>query len=97
MSKGGYIYILTNKNNSTLYVGVTSDLANRIFEHKSRKYEGFTKKYNLEKLVYFEFLEAIEEAIQREKQIKAGSRKDKENLINKINPNWDELNCENYN
>lgn len=96
MAKGGYIYILTNKNNTTLYVGVTSNLFNRIYEHKNKIYKGFTAKYNLDKLVYFECFTSIEDAIAREKQLKGGSRKVKEELINKLNSSWEELECEKY-
>ena len=92
MEKGGYIYILTNKNNTTLYIGVTSNLFNRIHEHKTKKFKSsFTAKYNLGKLVYFESFSSIEEAIAREKQLKAGSRKKKEALINAENPEWLDL------
>jgi len=95
MERGGYIYILTNKNNTTLYIGVTSNLFNRIFEHKSKIYEtSFTAKYNLDKLVYFETFSTIEEAIAREKQLKAGSRKKKETLINLKNPDWNDITAE---
>ena len=90
--KGGVVYILTNKNNTTLYVGVTSDLITRVTQHKEKFYKSsFTARYNLMKLVYFETFHSIEEAIQREKQLKAGSRKKKEVLINSINPEWNDL------
>lgn len=85
------IYILTNKNNSVLYVGVTNNLTRRIWEHKSKLIEGFTKKYNIDKLVYFESLDNPKDAIKREKQLKAGSRKKKIELINKLNPEWKDL------
>ena len=92
MGKGGAVYILTNKNNQVLYVGVTSDLLTRTLEHKEHKYpKSFTSRYNLEKLVYFEGFHSIEEAIDREKQLKAGSRKAKLKLINELNPNWNDL------
>ena len=91
MKKSGYIYILTNQNNTTLYIGVTSDLIKRVWEHKNKLVEGFTKKYNLTKLVYFEDCEDIELAIEREKQLKAGSRLKKEVLINKDNSKWEDL------
>ncbi|HVD97124.1 MAG TPA: GIY-YIG nuclease family protein [Cytophagaceae bacterium] len=92
MTKGGYIYIITNKNNTTLYVGVTSDLLRRIHEHKNHAYKkSFSYKYNLEKLVYYETFESIEQAISREKQLKGGSRKRKEELINLFNPKWVDL------
>jgi putative endonuclease len=85
------IYILTNKNNTVLYVGVTNNLTRRIWEHKSKLIEGFTKKYNIDKLVYFESFDNPKYAIKREKQLKAGSRKKKIELINKINPEWKDL------
>ena len=89
--KSGYIYILTNKNNTVLYTGVTSNLAKRIYEHKNHLVDGFSKRYNLDKLVYYELFQDITIAIQREKQIKAGSRKKKEKLINSVNSNWSDL------
>ncbi len=83
---------MTNERNTTLYVGVTSDLLNRVFEHKTRKHPySFTARYNLIKLVYFEGFQSIEDAINREKQLKAGSRQKKINLINNFNPNWLDL------
>ena len=92
MEKGGAIYIMTNKNKTTLYIGVTSDLKRRIYEHKHHLFKNsFTDKYNLELLVYYEGFHDIEEAIFREKQIKGGSRKKKEDLINSINPKWNDL------
>jgi putative endonuclease len=92
MKRGGYIYILTNKNKTTLYTGVTSDLRKRIWEHRTKTHpSGFTAKYNLALLVYYEGFHFIEEAIAREKQIKAGNRKKKELLINSINPEWKDL------
>ena len=90
--KGGCIYLLTNKNNTTIYVGVTSDLPSRILKHRQKKYpKSFSARYNLNKLVYYEIFHSIEEAINREKQIKAGSRKTKEDLISSINFQWDDL------
>ncbi len=85
------IYILTNKNNTVLYVGVTNNLTRRIWEHKSKLIEGFTKKYNVDKLVYFESFDNPKDAIRREKQLKAGSRKKKVELIEKLNSEWKEL------
>ena len=86
------IYILTNKNNTTLYTGVTSNLNERINKHKTGYYpNSFTKKYNLHKLVYFENFGSMIEAIVREKQIKSGSRKTKIELINSMNPGWIDL------
>ncbi len=86
-----YIYIMTNYNETTLYVGVTNNLIRRVYEHKNKLVEGFTKKYNLTKLVYYEVFENIEDAIFREKQIKAGSRQKKIDLINSINQEWNDL------
>jgi putative endonuclease len=92
MERGGFVYILTNKNNTTLYIGVTAHLRARIYEHKIRQHpQSFTAKYNLDKLVYYEVFPHIEEAIAREKQIKAGSRKKKEDLIAILNPQWKDL------
>ena len=80
-AKKGYVYILFNKRNGTLYTGVTSNLIKRVYEHKSKTIDGFTKKYNLDKLGYYEVCEDISTAIAREKQIKGGSRKKKLELI----------------
>ncbi|WP_075352569.1 GIY-YIG nuclease family protein [Algoriphagus marinus] len=92
MKKGGSTYIMTNKNNTVLYIGVTSDLIRRVSEHKVKTNPtSFTAKYNLDKLVYFENFQSIEEAINREKQLKGGSRLKKEILINSINPEWIDL------
>ena len=82
---------MTNKRNGTLYTGVTSNLKKRIWEHKNNIIEGFTKKYKLHRLVYYKCGESIEGAITEEKRIKAGSRKKKLKLIEKINPNWVDL------
>ena len=82
---------MTNYAHTTLYVGVTSDLSRRVWEHKNRIHDGFTKKYNLTKLVYYEIFESIEQAIMREKQLKAGSRQDKLDLINNFNKEWNDL------
>lgn len=89
--KRAYVYILSNKRNGTLYVGVTSNLVKRIFEHKEKVVNGFSAKYNLNLLVYYEEWWNIEEAIQREKQLKAGNRKKKLSLIESINPDWKDL------
>lgn len=85
---------MTNKNNTVIYTGVTNDLNRRVFEHKEKLVAGFTKKYNVNKLVYFESTNDVYSAIQREKQIKAGSRKKKIDLINSINPEWKDLHNE---
>ncbi|WP_258105035.1 GIY-YIG nuclease family protein [Marinoscillum sp. MHG1-6] len=90
--RGGFVYILTNYNHTTLYTGVTSDLLSRIEEHRSHKFpKSFTAKYKVTKLVYFETFHSIEEAIIREKQIKAGSRKKKQDLICSTNWDWIDL------
>jgi len=85
------IYIMANKRNGTLYTGVTSNLARRITEHREGLLESFTKKYGCKMLVYYEFYEIMEAAILREKQLQSGSRKRKLDLIDNLNPNWDDL------
>ncbi len=91
MTKQPAIYIVTNKRNGTLYTGVTSNLLQRIAQHKSKSLQGFTAKHDCTILVYYEVYEDMEQAILREKQIKAGSRKKKLTLIETINPNWKDL------
>ena len=91
MTKQYYVYIMTNKINSTLYTGVTSDLQRRVFEHKNKLLDGFTKKYNIDKLVFYEAYDDINNAIAREKQIKGGSRAKKIQLIEEMNSKWDDL------
>ena len=91
MERQYYVYIVTNKNNNVLYTGVTNSLSRRVFEHKQKLTPGFTKKYNLTKLVYYEIFDNVYDAIKREKQIKGGSREDKIVLINKVNRNWKDL------
>ena len=92
MHIGGYIYILTNKTNTVLYVGVTSNLEKRILQHRTGKFSNaFTSRYNITKLVYYEEFLSIENAIGREKQLKGGSRQKKIDLIQKRNPEWEEL------
>jgi putative endonuclease len=86
-----WVYIVCSKRNGTLYIGVTNDLKRRIFEHKSKIIEGFTKKYGVDKLVHVEEFLTIEEAIFREKSMKKWLRKWKLDLIEKFNPNWDDL------
>lgn len=86
-----YIYFMANKNNTVIYIGVTSNLIKRVYQHKSRTYKGFTYKYNCDKLVYYEEFDSIEEAISREKQLKSGNRKRKEELIHAMNPEWEDL------
>jgi putative endonuclease len=85
------VYIMTNKHNTTLYTGVTNKLKKRNFEHKEHLIKGFTDRYNLEKLVYFEVTSDINVAIFREKQIKNWSRRKKNELIESINPEWNDL------
>jgi len=91
MGKQAYVYILTNSRNTVLYTGVTSNLVRRIWEHKEKDVPGFTRRYNVDKLVYYEIGEEIEGAIQREKQIKGGSRQKKIDLIEQQNPHWEDL------
>ena len=86
-----WVYILANKSNKTIYVGVTSDLARRVHQHKQGKGSKFTSKYHINKLVYFETCSSPTAAILREKQIKAGSRKNKNMLVEGFNPNWTDL------
>jgi len=87
-----YVYILTTKYNKLLYVGVTNNLVRRVNEHKTGKNDGFTHKYNVNKLVYYEIFEYIDLAIAREKQIKGYSREKKDKIINEFNHEWKELN-----
>ncbi|MCC5602547.1 GIY-YIG nuclease family protein [Nostoc favosum] len=91
MSQQYYLYIMTNNYNSVLYTGVTNNLQRRVYEHKEKMIEGFTKKYNINKLVYYEIFEDAYTAISREKQIKAGSRRNKIDLVNSINQEWKDL------
>ena len=83
--------MITNQYNTVLYIGVTNNLVKRIYEHKNKLVKGFSSKYNLNKLVYFEHTESVESAIQREKQLKKYSRAKKEQLIDKINPEHNDL------
>jgi len=91
MNRQPAVYLLTNRPHGTLYTGVTSDLPGRIWQHKNRLTQGFSAKYNLTRLVYFELLEDMSQAISREKQIKAVTRKSKVRLIEKTNPSWSDL------
>ena len=91
MDKQYCVYIMTNKNNTVPYTGVTGDLRRRAFQHRHQMCKGFTKKYNIMKLVYYEIAQDPYNAITREKQIKAGSRKKKLELIDSINPEWRDL------
>ena len=87
-SKQYYVYIMANRYNNVLYTGVTNDLKRRVYEHKMHLVRGFTSRYNVEKLVYYEATDDIQAAILREKQIKGGSRQKKIDLIMSINPEW---------
>jgi putative endonuclease len=92
MKRGGAVYMMTNEYHTTLYTGVTSDLKKRVFEHKNNFHPGsFTANYKIYKLVYYEDFHRIEEAIGREKQIKAGTRKKKIEMISNFNPEWRDL------
>ena len=91
-SRQYYVYILTNKSNKVIFIGVTNDLERRMFEHKNKLVEGFTRRYNLTKLVYYEVTEDVQSAIGREKQLKNWHRDWKINLINQFNLEWNDLN-----
>ena len=91
MSQRYYVYIMTNRRNTVLYTGVTSDLVRRVEEHKSKAVAGFTQRYNITKLVYYEEYADAVSAIAREKQIKAGSRQKKIDLVNGTNASWQDL------
>ncbi|QCW99209.1 GIY-YIG nuclease family protein [Aggregatimonas sangjinii] len=86
-----YVYILTNKNHTVLYAGMTNNLKSRIQQHKSKNNKSFTQKYSVHKLVYFEKTQYVNNAIKREKQLKHWRRQWKENLINDMNPDWNDL------
>ncbi len=86
-----YVYILASKKNGTLYIGVTNNIIKRVFEHKNRLVDGFTKKYDVSKLVFFDEVSDVESAILKEKQMKKWKREWKIRLIEKDNPNWDDL------
>jgi putative endonuclease len=86
-----YIYMLANSNNKVLYIGMTNDLKRRVFEHRQGSIEGFTKKYHCTKLVWYESTQSVESAILREKQMKKWKREFKENVINFMNPGWNDL------
>ena len=89
-----YVYIITNWNNKVLYIGVKNNIARRIYEHKNKLIDGFTKKYNVYKLVYLEEMNDVEAAISREKQLKGWNKDKKIMLIESINPKWNELSVE---
>ena len=86
-----YVYILANKVNTVIYIGITNDIKRRIYEHKNKVVEGFTKKYNINKLVYYEVFDDSYNAITREKQLKGWIRAKKDELVNSINPDWKDL------
>ena len=90
-NKQYYVYLICNKNNTTIYTGITSNLKRRIWEHKNKTTKGFSSKYNLYKLLYYEIYQDPENAIIREKQIKSGSREKKIELIESMNPKWIDL------
>lgn len=91
MHTESYVYFVSNTHNNVLYVGVTSDLIRRIYDHKNKLVKGFTQKYNVDRLVYYEACVNIVTAIEREKQIKGWSRKKKNDLVNALNPEWKDL------
>ncbi|KTD06753.1 GIY-YIG nuclease family protein [Legionella jamestowniensis] len=91
MHTESYVYLLTNKHHNVLYTGVTNNLIRRIYEHKNKLVRGFTQKYNVDRLIYYEACENIVVAIGREKQIKGWSRKKKDDLISTFNPQWEDL------
>jgi putative endonuclease len=91
MEKKYYIYIIGNAINTVLYIGVTSDLKKRINQHKNKTFNGFSNRYNCTKLLWYEQTENIFSALKKEKQLKKWNRLFKENLINKVNPNWKDL------
>ena len=86
-----YVYILSNWDDSVLYIGITSDLMRRLYEHRNHLVDGFTARYNVHKLVYFEYTSDVRSAIEREKQLKGWRRAKKDALISKANPTWDDL------
>jgi len=91
MNKQYYVYIMTNKHNTVFYTGVTNNLMRRVYEHKEGRGGGFTSKYNIKKLVYYEVTGDVNAAIAREKQIKGGSRQKKIDLVDSMNPEWRDL------
>ena len=91
MNRQYYVYIMTNRNNTVLYTGVTSDLMRRVYEHKAKLVPGFTRRYNIDKLVYYEAHDWVEDAILREKRIKGSSRAKKIRLVESMNEHWHDL------
>jgi putative endonuclease len=94
MPNPGYVYILASERNGTLYVGVTSDLGKRVYQHKNKEIDGFTKKYEVDRLVYYEIYDDIFMAITREKQLKKWRRRWKLELIESVNPEWRDLSAD---
>ena len=86
-----FVYILSNKSNNVTYIGITNNLVRRVYEHKNKMVEGFTSKYNVDKLIYYEEYKETEYALKREKQLKGWTKLKKANLINKLNPEWKDL------
>ena len=86
-----YVYIITTQNNKVMYIGVTNDLERRLYEHKHKIIDGFTKRYNINKLVYYEYTEDVYSAIEREKQLKGWRRDRKNSLVETMNPEWKDL------
>ena len=91
MARTYYVYLLTNWNNKVIYLGVTNNLERRLYEHKNKLVKGFTEKYNVNRLVYFEETQDVTAAIAREKEIKKWRREKKNQLVNRMNPNWEDL------
>ena len=91
MEKNYYVYIMTNWNNRVIYVGITSNLEQRVYVHKHKLLEGFTKRYNVNKLVYYDCTTDVKSAIEREKQIKGWVRRRKIALVESMNPEWNDL------
>jgi putative endonuclease len=91
MDNNAYIYFMSNQHNNVLYVGVTNDIVRRVAEHKAKVNKGFTYKYNVDRLVYYELINSINDAIAREKQIKNWKREWKNDLVNDMNPTWEDL------
>lgn len=91
MKSNSYIYIITNKTNSVVYIGLTTNLIQRIFQHRNKRIEGFSSKYSLYKLVYYEIFDDLDNALSREKQLKRWHREWKNNLIETMNPDWKDL------
>ena len=96
MAKQGFVYILTNKNHTVLYIGVTSNLEQRVWQHRQKLVKGFTQKYNCKKLIWYQQAAEIGSAIAREKQLKSWSRKKKVALIDELNPKWKDLSLDWY-